>query len=231
MMKKSTQQNTDADGPPRRSFPEDEARLPWLSLLLDAYAVIDRGISIAISREKRKRARRPACAEQCDTCCRTNTDVPVYPLELAGITWYAIEKAEPPIRDALVQQLSAHQAKPPCPFLWDGMCAIYPVRPIACRQYIVFGRPCSEDEDPYYSRRGDLLRPIQEFMDQAVSIMLPFYGITGEEERTRAVRDRFIHSRVQNIYSCNWKTLQEKMIAFDALGDRALREDLIRMRR
>ncbi len=217
MTKKSLDQNVDVGVPPRWTFPEDEARLPWLSLLLEAYAVIDRGISIAISREKRKHARRPACAEQCAVCCRTNTDIPVYPLELAGITWYAIEKAAPPVRTALLQQLSSHPAKPPCPFLSGGVCTIYPVRPIACRQYIVFGRPCTDGEDPYHARRGDVLTPIPEFMDQAVSIMLPFYGITEERKKIHAIKNRFIHSAVQNIFSCNWKTLYAKMVAFDSL--------------
>ena len=199
----------------RLTFPEDEARLPWLSLLLDAYAVIDKGIAIAISREKRKQKKRLACREKCDICCRTNTDIPVYPLELAGITWYATEKVEQPLRDTMWRQLSSQAADPPCPFLIDNICAVYPVRPIACRQYIVFGRPCADNEDPYYTRREDLLTPIQDFTNEAVFIMLPFYGISKEAARQKAIKDRFIHTKVQNIFSCNWKSLAEKISTFD----------------
>jgi Fe-S-cluster containining protein len=198
------------------AFPEDEAGLPWLSLLLDAYAVIDKGIAIAISREKRKQNKRLACAEKCDICCRANTDIPVYPLELAGITWYATEKVKRPLRDIMRQQLLSQAAHPPCPFLIENICAVYPVRPIACRQYIVFGKPCADNEDPFYSRREDLLTPIQDFTNQAIFIMLPFYGIFKEADRQKAVQNRFIHTKVQNIFSCNWKSLAEKMSTFDA---------------
>jgi len=203
----------------RLTFPEDEARLPWLSLLLDAYAVIDKGTAIAISREKRKQKKRLACSEKCDTCCRANTDIPVYPLELAGIAWYATEKMTQPLRDCLQQQLSSQAANPPCPFLIDNICVVYPVRPIACRQYIVFGRPCADNEDPYYTRREDLLTPLQDFTNKAIFIMLPFYGISNEADRQKAIKTRFIHAKVQNIFSCNWKSLAEKMSSFD-VGNR-----------
>ncbi len=216
MTKTISQKTPDKTANLRLTFPEDEAMLPWLSLLLDAYAVIDKGISIAISREKRKRKKRLACAEKCDTCCRINTDIPVYPLELAGITWYATEKVKQPLRGIMLQQLSSQVANPPCPFLISNMCSIYPVRPIACRQYIVFGRPCAHDEDPFYTRREDLLMPIQDFTNEAVFIMLPFYGISKEADRQKAIINQFIHTRVQNIFSCNWKSLAEKIITFDA---------------
>ncbi len=31
------------------TFPSDEQRLPWLSLLLDAYSIADTGVAIAIT--------------------------------------------------------------------------------------------------------------------------------------------------------------------------------------
>jgi uncharacterized protein len=216
MTKPISEKTPDKAASDRLMFPKDEARLPWLALLLDAYAVIDKGIAIAISRQKRKQKKRLACLEKCDTCCRANTDIPVYPLELAGITWYATEKVQQPLRDSMQQQLSSQDANPPCPFLIDSICAVYPVRPVACRQYIVFGRPCAEGEDPYYTRREDLLTPIQDFTNEAIFIMLPFYGISNEADRQKAIKTRFIHAKVQNIFSCNWKSLAEKISAFDA---------------
>lgn len=200
----------------RLAFQEDEAGLPWLSLLLDAYAVIDKGIAIAISRTKRKQKKRLACREQCATCCRANTDIPVYPLELAGIAWYVANKVEQSLRESLRQQLFSAPAGPPCPFLIDNKCVVYPVRPIACRQFIVFGKPCADKEDPYYTRREDVLTPIQDFTNEAVYIMLPFYGISKDADRQNAVKNRFIHTKVQNIFSCNWKTLADKISALDA---------------
>lgn len=204
--------------PPRRAFPEDETRLPWLALLLDAYAVVDKGVGIAVNRGKRKLRKRPACTEGCDTCCRANTDIPTYPLELAGMTWYAIEKVQESDRTALREQLSSQGETPPCPFLLGNSCAVYPVRPIACRQFIVFGKSCSSGEDPFYTRREDVLTPIRDYTDEAIFIMLPFYGITRDHDKVNAIKNNFMHTKVQNIFSCNWISLAERMSSFDALG-------------
>lgn len=40
--------------PPRMTYSEDEIRLSWSSLLPGAYAVADRSVTVATSREKRK---------------------------------------------------------------------------------------------------------------------------------------------------------------------------------
>ena len=192
--------------------PEDEKKHAWLTMLLDAFEVIDRGISLTLQREKRKSGRKAACRELCDGCCRSNTDIPVYPLEMAGIYWYITEKLDQTEQKGLTEPLIQHTPSSPCPFLIERRCKIYPVRPIACRQYIVFGRPCAENEDPYRDRREDLLLPVQEFTNQAFTIMLPFYGITGEAEKAAAIRNRIIHARAQNLQSVDWKPLAERIL-------------------
>lgn len=195
----------------RYNFPKDEARYAWMPMLLDAYEIIDRGIDIAIKREKRKTQRRPACSKGCGVCCIAQTDIPVYPLELAGIYWYAIEKIEGCSRTVLVEQLAAHEGKRPCPFFIDNACSIYPVRPAACRQFIVFTKPCSQGEDAFHVRREDVLTPLQDFIDRAFYVMLPFYGITRESERIQAVRNKVLNTRVLNLQECDWKALAKKM--------------------
>lgn len=45
--------------PFRLSFPDDEKIYDWLSPLLDAYYVVDKGISGAIRKERRKKERLP----------------------------------------------------------------------------------------------------------------------------------------------------------------------------
>ncbi|MDX2503238.1 MAG: hypothetical protein QNL62_01990 [Gammaproteobacteria bacterium] len=46
MSKEANGQQNSAYPPPQRvSFPEHEQRLPWLSLLMDAYLITDQGIS------------------------------------------------------------------------------------------------------------------------------------------------------------------------------------------
>lgn len=212
---KRSRKKDEKSGLPRLKFPEDEARYAWLSLLLDGLALFDKGTALGIQRAKRKQIRPVACREGCSNCCQVNTDIPVYPLELAGIYWFVIEKLGDPLRGKLKTQLMVHEGKPPCPFLIDNSCAIYPLRPGVCRLFVVFGRPCSPGEDAYHSRKEDVLTPLEEFKNQAFFVMLPFYGITGDEDRTRAVQNRVIHSRVLNLLGCDWKNLAEKMEAHD----------------
>lgn len=80
-------------------------------MLLDAYHAVDKGIAKAVEAEERK-GRRTACAKGCSNCCRTLRDIPVYPLELMGISWYTAEKVTGDIRDALKMQLREYKKNP-----------------------------------------------------------------------------------------------------------------------
>jgi len=198
----------------RLKFPE-ETRHPWLPLLLDAYAVIDQGVARAIKKE-RKGGFKLACKRGCANCCRAHTDIPLYPLEIVGIYWYSTEKINGPSREKLKAQLRAGGAGPPCPFLVEGACSIHPMRPVSCRQFNVFGKPCAEGEDPFFTRREDVLTPIKEYAERAFYIMLPFYGITDGEERRRAVEKGYLHTQAQNLQRCDWKKLAALMDEFDS---------------
>jgi len=70
----------------RLSFPDDESKQAWLPLLLEAYAIVDAGVHEALRREQ-KQGRTLACHKGCAACCRSHTTIPIYPLELIGITW------------------------------------------------------------------------------------------------------------------------------------------------
>lgn len=199
----------------RIHFPEDELKHLWLPMLLDAFAIIDSGMSEALQREKRLRGRKPACHEGCSGCCRFQPDIAVYPIELAGISWYATEKVQGPLREALRKKLSAHDRKPPCPFLVEDRCAVYHVRPMACRQFTVFTRPCEEGEDPFFTRKKDVLIPLQEYIDRAIFTVLPFFGIQDASERKKAVKEHLLHGHLQNLQSCSWRTLTVKMAQLD----------------
>ena len=56
--------NADKPGPERLDYSLDEAVFPWLSPLLDAYAITDRGVNEAVGREKKK-GRELACGRGC----------------------------------------------------------------------------------------------------------------------------------------------------------------------
>lgn len=202
--------------PSRQRFPEDERRLPWLSMLLDAYSVIDKGIAFAIQEEETIRKRTLACKKGCDTCCRTQNDIPIYPLEALGIQWYVVKKISEPRRSVLRDRLLSPGNGKVCPFLVDGCCSVHPLRPIGCRQFNVFTRPCEEGEDPYYTRRDDVLMPIRNYTDKAFSIMLPFYGITDEKTKTEVIRNGLIHTKARVLQSLNWSELAKRMEDVDS---------------
>ncbi|RDH81408.1 MAG: YkgJ family cysteine cluster protein [endosymbiont of Galathealinum brachiosum] len=200
--------------PKRLTFTDDEKRLPWLTTLLDAFSIIDKGVSAAIEREH-KQGRELACAKGCSSCCTTHQDIPVYPLELMGMSWYVIEKLQSPLREQLKAQLSNIDNIHTCPFLLEGSCSIHPMRPAACRQFNVLDKPCSDGEDAYHTRKQDVMIPIQHYIDNAFDTMLPFYGIKKKGERKKAIKQGTLHSIAKAMRECNWQTLPEKMDKFD----------------
>jgi Fe-S-cluster containining protein len=199
----------------RLRFPEEEKLRPWLPLLLDAFALIDKGLSAAIQEHEKKFKTKLACKKGCGSCCRTHSDIPLYPLEMVGIYWYTIEKLGQPLRGILKKQLLEHRKGNSCPFLVDNACAIHNFRPIACRQFNVFASPCAEGEDPYYTRRKDVLTPSKKFTDRAIMVMLPFYGVTDEAAKAHAVNSGLIHSQACVLQACHWKELALRMDHFD----------------
>ena len=202
----------------RLSFPSDENKHPWLSLLLKAYFTVDKGIDEAV-RTAFKRGRKLACCKGCWNCCKTHQTIPVYPLELVGLSWYVTEKITGPEREIIKNQLRSYKENDPCPFLVNGGCSVHPMRPVACRQFNVFGSPCAEGEDPYYTRREDVLLPIKQYTDRAFFIMLPFYGIGNENERWKIIESGAVHQVVKLMQTCKWKSLADKMEEFDGTGD------------
>jgi Fe-S-cluster containining protein len=198
----------------RRVFAQDEARQGWLPLLLEGYALTDAGVVEAVAREA-KPGRTLACHKGCAACCRSHTTIPVYPLELIGITWYAVEKLGAPVRTRLQQQLRDHAPGAPCPLLVDDTCSIHPLRPMACRQFNVFGQVCAEGEDAYYTRRADVLTPLRAYADAAFEVMLPFYGVTRRAERQRLVDSGEVHQLVKVLQEYDWPKLAQRMQDYD----------------
>lgn len=203
--------------PQRRvSFPEAEVKFTWLKLLLDAYSVVDEGVDKALEEQGTEKKRVLACRKGCANCCRIHAAVPVYPLEMAGMAWYCTEQVNGQERGTLIDQLEAFQEGMPCPFLVEDDCAIHLVRPMACRQFNVFDKPCEENEDPFYTRRDDVLTPMEEYTNAAFWVTLPFYGLNDERDKEIAIKERHIHRQVRVLQQCSWKELAKKMRSFDA---------------
>jgi Fe-S-cluster containining protein len=192
----------------RLQFPAEERRLPWLAQLLDAYAIADTGVAISIrNREKREKAVL-ACGKGCGNCCVSQTDLPLYPHEIVGIYWYASEKVSGPVRHLLKVRLAGSDT-PACPFLIDGSCAIHPMRPVGCRQFNVFNGHCAPGEDPYFTRRGDVLQPDEAYLDRAFAAVLPFYDLQEEGDSAAAIRT--VRAQIMNLRTFDWSKLAALM--------------------
>ena len=193
----------------RLHFPDDERRLPWLSPLLDAYAIADTGVTIAIRDAEKKGKKKLACGKGCGSCCVHQKDLPLYPHEIVGIYWYVSEKLTGPLRDILKERLSIRDAAAGCPFLIDNSCSIHPVRPVGCRQFNVFTAPCAPGEDPYFTRRDDVLQPIAEYLDRTFAAVVPLYPGVRKEDVPAAIR--MIRSQIVNLLSYDWSKLAALM--------------------
>lgn len=200
--------------PQRLRYPEPENRVAGLSMLLDAYHATDQGVHEAIRREQAQ-GRQLACAKGCSNCCHTHTDIPVYPLELIGIYWFATEALQGAARADLKERLANYSAADGCPFLLDGACAIHPLRPMACRNFNVFGRPCVAEEDAFHTRRKDVLTPIRRYQDEAFFLMLPFHGVKAKAERRRVIKSGTVHTMARVLKSLDWRQLARRMAEFD----------------
>lgn len=198
----------------RLSFPADEPVHPWLPGLLEAYHITDAGVCEGIRRAELQ-GRKLACGKGCAACCRSHTSIPVYPLELVGISWYVTEKVSAPVRQQLHEQLLNYKSQDGCPFLVNEVCSIHELRPMACRQFNVFDTVCSAGEDAWYTRRNDVLTPLKKYTDQAFDVMLPFYGIEKKSERRKALCEGTIHSIARVLKDCNWASLADKMALHD----------------
>jgi Fe-S-cluster containining protein len=200
---------------PRLRFPE-ETRQPWLAGLLEMYAITDAGVAAAVRDAADRRGARVACRQGCTVCCRTQRDIAVFPLELTGLSWFCTEKLAGAARAAVKGQLSAHRPGGPCPFLVAGACAVYAVRPMACRRFTVFGEPCAEGEDPWLTRREAVAVPAPETLDRAYRTMLVFHGARDPADQDEAFGRGIIRSLVRNLPDLGWQGLVRLMGDFDA---------------
>ena len=89
----------------------------------------------------------------------------------------------------------------------DGACIVHPMRPIACRMFNVFNTPCDQGEDPYYTRRKDVLIPDESLKEKALMRMLPFHGIREKRLFKRAIREGFLNQFVKNLREVDWRNL------------------------
>ncbi len=182
----------------RVRYPEDEAANPWLTALLDAYHIQTTGIAVELELEKRKRAKKLACGRGCGTCCQRPI-IPVTEPELRGIGWYVTTRLPEESREAVKTQVLNRRKSLMCPFCLQGVCSIYPVRPIACRILHVFGEPCRPGDDIYLTRPGDMWSHSRDLGRRISFALMPLYGVTGAQNMNEAFDAGFLAERTVSL--------------------------------
>ena len=186
-------------------FDDDVAQLPWLAALRQAYTVLDAGIAQAVAAT----ARQPACRAGCFACCCQ--PIPASSLEVQGLRWFVLTQL--PVRTGrLVGQALRNREDPNCPFLVDGNCAAYALRPMACREFVVFTRPCTLGESPEVTRPQDVLGLAAAAQRQAFALLLPHYGVTEESARERALTGRLVLADTRLLQELDWSGLSRALL-------------------
>ena len=112
----------------------------------------------------------------------------------------------------LRRQLRDGGSGPACPFLVEGQCAGYALRPMACREFVVFGRTCLLGEEPHRTRPGDMLPLPVAAQREAFRRMLPYYGLTDPAMCEAALRDRLILRDTALLQGRDWGWLARCLI-------------------
>lgn len=186
-----------------------ESNYNWLPDLLDAYHIVDAGVLVEIDSQERKTKRKIACNKGCYACC-LNSSVPINQVELMGMSWYMSEVIDDKIYDRVSKQLKCHTESTVCPFLLDEICSIYPVRPIACRMFFVYEKPCAEFEHVTETRPDDILHTSNVDVSWMVSqILMPHLGIRDKKVQREMFNDGYMLKNTRPIHTFDWNVFVE----------------------
>lgn len=197
----------------RYSTPDAEGKYAWLPPLLDTYYTSD----VAVEEDLAQRDIKPACHSGCHACCLKPT-VPVTAPELIGISWFASEVLAGELRAKVKQRLIEHESRLECPFLIDRKCSIYPMRPLACRQFLVTQRPCEIGEDPLETRPGDIVKLTREKVIRPTAMRLlewPGYGLRTTAAKRTAFESGFIAANARDMDLYPWEQIAQTMERFE----------------
>jgi Fe-S-cluster containining protein len=193
--------------PARVRYPH-EKRYPWLTILLDSYAILDYEMSETIARSRKAQGVTIACHKGCFECC-LEPDVPISQLETMGISWYITEIMDFKTQEQLIPRLQHYRQSLECPLLLGCLCSAYPVRPMACRSLLVYTIPCAEGEDPTVTRPEDIYVPNRSTAKRVVMRFLDcdMYGLTSEKEKEEAFERGIVDEITRPMYTIDWSRL------------------------
>ncbi|OMD71855.1 YkgJ family cysteine cluster protein [Paenibacillus odorifer] len=188
-----------------------ENKLEWLKALLDSYHYSDVGTRIELESQFKTNNKILACGEGCSNCCQ-NTQVPINEIELMGLSWYVSEEMDSETFQRITPQLINHLETTACPFLLDGRCSVYEVRPIACRVFNVFGKKCEEREDISFSRPEDIAHTHDVDIAWMVSQkLMPFMGVTDKKQQRYLFEDGFMMRKTRALHTFDWNVFKEQV--------------------
>lgn len=164
----------------------------------------------------KKKKTKIGCHKGCYNCC-LNPVVPITEIELRGISWYVSEIiTDSDVRDNLKAQMQHHKGHLSCPFLVNRECSIYPLRPIACREFHIIGEPCTEGENPSKSRPEDIWTPSRKIARKTAMKLLPAFGFSTQREMLDAYEDGYIHRNSRDMHAIDWSEMVKVMNHFDS---------------
>lgn len=146
----------------------------WLSTLQKMHALVDRAVSISRKEVFTSHGLSTACAKGCNHCCRHV--IPASAPELAGALWHLGEHVPGAVRSHVRENLHIEH-RTACPFLHNEVCSVYPMRFMACRQFMVYDHPCSAGENVWETRPQDLLLPAPGPKMEAFALLATLYGV------------------------------------------------------
>jgi len=133
-----------------------------------------------------------------------------------GISWYISEIIENLIiREQLKVQMLNHKETLACPFLINNECSIYPIRPIACREFFMTGIPCRPNENPVETRPNDIWHPSRNVARKTAMELLSFYGFQTDTEKLQAYEAGYIHQNARDMHSIDWTQMISTMNLFE----------------
>ena len=203
--------------------PDLAQREPVLWQILQAGLFLDESLRAELAAESRPLA----CGAGCEACCHQQA-IPMTLAEgmgicaflrLAGlpvpertITDYLdgadrarLKTSAPSAGEGLQQKVRGHKHDEVnrCPFLRDGCCTVYPVRPLACRRFLMFGRRCAYGEDTTRTRPEDVFQPSPKKLFEALCLTLPVYERLAVSVPAKVTR-QFFYDHTHVIQAFPW---------------------------
>jgi len=192
---------------PRQLEPAEDKN-PWLTIVLDTYHVFDTGVRLELAAEETRRQAKIACGEGCHACC-LRPMVPASEPEILGMWWQITTGLDDENRETIFERLQERKLNAECPFLLQGRCAVYPMRPLACRILHVFGTPCKPEDNIMSDKKGDVWTPSQDVGLKTAMVLLDYFGFKRPKDKVQAFRQGFIPGNSRMLRDVNWEGLIE----------------------